>query len=91
MFEPSKRKMGKGKEKEKERENTQENGEETETVAPPPGKGMSLADLILRIVAAVSTMGSAVAVATTSRSSLPSLAGFIHFNSRQYQDFPTFT
>lgn len=72
----------------KEKENVDQESGEEET--PPPSKGLSLIDLIMRIVAAVSTMGSAIAVATTSQT-LPTVAAFIHFNSRQYQDFPTFT
>ncbi|XP_057769518.1 casparian strip membrane protein 1-like [Salvia miltiorrhiza] len=81
----------------KKKDNAQESGDEENGSAqeetpppPPPSRGMSLVDLILRIVAAVSTMGSAIAVATTSRS-IPSFDNFIHFTSRQYQDFPTFT
>lgn len=77
----------------KEKENVDQESGEEETPPPPPPpptKGLSLIDLIMRIVAAVSTMGSAIAVATTSQT-LPSVAAFIHFNSRQYQDFPTFT
>ncbi|KAG6396067.1 hypothetical protein SASPL_142205 [Salvia splendens] len=89
-----------------DKENAKENGdkengaqeEETQAPAPapapaPPSRGMSLVDFILRFVAAVSTMGSAIAVATTSRSlpSFDNFNNFIHFTSRQYQDFPTFT
>ncbi|KAL1538719.1 casparian strip membrane protein 1-like [Salvia divinorum] len=84
----------------KDKENAQNSGDkengaqEEEAPAPaPPSRGMSLVDFILRVVAAISTMGSAIAVATTSRSlpSLDSFNNFIHFTSRQYQDFPTFT
>ncbi|KAH6830397.1 hypothetical protein C2S53_007563 [Perilla frutescens var. hirtella] len=80
----------------KEKENAQETGEVSEEVAaetpPPPSKAISLIDFMMRIVAAVSTMGSAIAVATTTTQTLPStFTNFIRFNYRQYQDFPTFT
>ncbi|KAL1538386.1 casparian strip membrane protein 1-like [Salvia divinorum] len=74
-----------------DKEKAQENSaQEEQTPAPaPPSRGMSLIDFILRVVAAVSTMGSAIAVVKTSRSP-PSFDNFIHSTSRQYQDFPTF-
>ncbi|KAH6791168.1 hypothetical protein C2S51_006174 [Perilla frutescens var. frutescens] len=80
----------------KEKENAQETGEVGEEAAaetpPPPSKAISLIDFMMRIVAAVSTMGSAIAVATTTSQTLPStFTNFIRFNYRQYQDFPTFT
>ncbi|XP_042020229.1 casparian strip membrane protein 1-like [Salvia splendens] len=83
--------MAKDKEKAQENGDKENGAQEEEAPTPaPPSRGMSLVDFILRFVAAVSTMGSAIAVATTSRS-LPSFDNFIHFTSRQYQDFPTFT
>ncbi|KAL1538722.1 casparian strip membrane protein 1-like [Salvia divinorum] len=73
--------------KEKAKENS---AQEEETPAPaPPSRGMSLVDFILRVVAAISTMGSAIAVMKTSRSH-PSFDNSVHSTSRQYQDFPTF-
>ena len=87
--------MAKDKEKAQQKGDKENVEQEEETPAPaPPSRGMSLADFILRFVAAVSTMGSAIAVATTSRSlpaSFDNFNNFIHFASRQYQDFPTFT
>lgn len=84
--------MGKEKENDKESGEVNEEGA-AETSPPPPSRAISLIDFMMRIVAAVSTMGSAIAVATSTTSqTLPStFTNFIRFNSRQYQDFPTFT
>lgn len=52
-------------------------------------RGVSIFDLILRIVALVGTLGSAVAMGTTNET-LPFFSQFIQFQV-QYDDFTTFT
>ncbi|KAL3511107.1 hypothetical protein ACH5RR_030508 [Cinchona calisaya] len=52
-------------------------------------RGISIFDLILRIVAIVGTFGSAVAMGTTNQT-LPFFNQFIEFQA-QYDDFTTFT
>ena len=52
-------------------------------------RGLSIVDLILRIIAAIGTLGSAVAMGTTNET-LPLFTQFVQF-SAQYNDRPTFT
>ncbi|KAL3501437.1 hypothetical protein ACH5RR_035886 [Cinchona calisaya] len=52
-------------------------------------RGISIFDLILRIVAIVGTLGSAIAMGTTNQT-LPFFNQFIQFQA-QYNDFSTFT
>lgn len=51
-------------------------------------RGISIFDFILRIVALVGTLGSAVAMGTTNQT-LPFFNQFIQFQA-QYNDFDTF-
>ncbi|KAK6931251.1 Casparian strip membrane protein domain, partial [Dillenia turbinata] len=51
-------------------------------------RGISILDFILRIVAIVGTLGSAIAMGTTNET-LPFVTQFIRFNA-QYDDLPTF-
>ncbi|KAI3502495.1 hypothetical protein L1887_30591 [Cichorium endivia] len=51
-------------------------------------KGISLMDLILRIVGVVGTLGSSIAMGTTEQT-LPFFTRFVRFNA-QYDDFPSF-
>ncbi|KAI9111394.1 hypothetical protein K1719_017084 [Acacia pycnantha] len=51
-------------------------------------RGLSIMDLILRIIAIAATFGSAVAMAT-SHERLPFLTQFVHFRAK-FDDFPTF-
>lgn len=62
--------------------------ESQEEIISPPSKGLSLIDFVLRLVGAVSTLGSTIAMATTGQS-LPTFSQFIRFRAH-YQDFPTF-
>ena len=52
-------------------------------------RGLSIVDLILRIIAAIGTLGSAVEMGTTNET-LPFFTQFVQF-SAQYNDLPTFT
>lgn len=52
-------------------------------------RGISIVDLILRIVAIVGTLGSAVAMGTTNQT-LPISTQFFQFQA-QYDDFSTLT
>lgn len=52
-------------------------------------KGVSIMDLVLRAVAIVATLASAVAMGTTNET-LPFFNQFIQFRAR-YNDLPTFT
>ncbi|KAL8044104.1 hypothetical protein ABFX02_08G024800 [Erythranthe guttata] len=66
--------------------------EVSEEDAPPktaPSKGLSIVDFVMRIVAAIATLGSTIAVGTTNQT-LPMFTQFIRFKAR-YQDLPTFT
>ncbi|KAF8021447.1 hypothetical protein BT93_G1781 [Corymbia citriodora subsp. variegata] len=59
----------------------------------PPAQGlkkwMSMVDFALRIVAAIGTLGSAIAMATTNET-LPFFTQFLQFRA-QYNDLPSFT
>lgn len=52
-------------------------------------RGLSIMDLVLRIIAAVGTLASAVAMGTTNQT-LPFFTQFLQFTA-QYNDIPTFT
>ncbi|KAK6922007.1 Casparian strip membrane protein domain [Dillenia turbinata] len=52
-------------------------------------RGISILDFILRIIAIVGTLGSAIAMGTTDET-LPFVTQFIRFRAR-YNDLPTFT
>lgn len=52
-------------------------------------RGVAILDFILRLVAIVATLASAVAMGTTNET-LPFFTQFIRFRA-QYEDFPTFT
>lgn len=52
-------------------------------------RGVSILDLILRIVAIIGTLGSAVAMGTTNQT-LPFVTQFNQFRA-EYNDIPTFT
>ncbi|XP_042497918.1 casparian strip membrane protein 3-like [Macadamia integrifolia] len=52
-------------------------------------KGVSILDFILRIVAIIGTLASAIAMGTTNQT-LPFFTQFIQFKA-QYSDLPTFT
>lgn len=64
-------------------------GGEASKLSPPPGmnRGISILDLILRIVAVGGTLGSAVGMATSDEQ-LPFFTRFLIF-SAEYDDFPT--
>lgn len=53
-----------------------------------PNRGISKLDFIMRIVAAIGTLGSAVAMGTTNES-IPFFTRFIRFRA-EYDDLPTF-
>ncbi|KAK6129264.1 hypothetical protein DH2020_036973 [Rehmannia glutinosa] len=74
------------------KENAQETGEVTEENAPetpPPNKAISKIDFAMRIVAAISTLGSAIAMGTTNQV-LPFFTHFVRFKAQNH-GFPTFT
>ncbi|GMY13719.1 casparian strip membrane protein 3 [Fagus crenata] len=52
-------------------------------------KGVSVLDFILRLVAVLGTLGSAIAMGTTNET-LPFVTRFIRFRA-EYNDFPVFT
>lgn len=51
-------------------------------------RGISVMCLILRIIGAVGTLGSSIAMGTTEQT-LPFFTRFVRFNA-QYDDFPSF-
>ncbi|KAJ8434266.1 hypothetical protein Cgig2_010476 [Carnegiea gigantea] len=57
--------------------------------APAVNRGISILDFIFRVVAALATLGSAIAMGTTSET-LPFFTQFMRFRA-QYDDLPTFT
>lgn len=73
----------------KDAEEAGEVSTEEETPKAAPSRGMPILDLILRLIAAIGTLGSAIAVGTTN-DTLPMFARFMHFRAK-YQDLPTFT
>ncbi|KAL3629389.1 hypothetical protein CASFOL_026611 [Castilleja foliolosa] len=67
-------------------------GEVSENNAPknsPPNKGITKVDFVMRLVAAISTLGSTIAVGTINRT-IPFLAQFVHLKYRS-RELPTFT
>ncbi|KAH0697621.1 hypothetical protein KY285_014889 [Solanum tuberosum] len=56
---------------------------------PKGNRGISFLDFIMRIVAILGTLGSAIAMGTTNES-LPSFEQFIRFKA-EYKNLPTFT
>ncbi|KAJ1700193.1 hypothetical protein LUZ63_008705 [Rhynchospora breviuscula] len=58
-------------------------------VAPGLNRGISIIDLVLRLVALVGTLGSAIAMGTTNET-LPFFTQFIQFRA-EYNDLPSFT
>ncbi|KAG5624237.1 hypothetical protein H5410_009455 [Solanum commersonii] len=56
---------------------------------PKGNRGISFLDFIMRIVAILGTLGSAIAMGTTNET-LPSFEQFIRFKA-EYKDLPTFT
>lgn len=52
-------------------------------------RGASILDLILRLLALVGTLGSAIAMGTTNET-LPFFTQFVQFKA-EYNDLPTFT
>lgn len=65
--------------------------EESESSTPKAGmnRGISKLDFIMRTVAAIGTLGSAIAMGTTNKT-LPFFTQFIRFRA-EYNDLPTFT
>lgn len=63
---------------------------EAPKVSPPlrNNRGISILDLIFRVIALGATLGSSVAMAT-SEQQLPFFTRFLKFDA-QYDDFPTF-
>ncbi|KAJ4972841.1 hypothetical protein NE237_006015 [Protea cynaroides] len=59
------------------------------TANPAVNKGVSILDFILRIVAVIGTLASAIAMGTTNET-LPFFTQFIQFRA-QYSDLPSFT
>jgi len=57
--------------------------------AAAANRGMSILDFIFRVVAALATLGSAIAMGTTNET-LPFFTQFIRFRA-QYDDLPMFT
>ncbi|KAJ4960951.1 hypothetical protein NE237_020861 [Protea cynaroides] len=66
-----------------------EHGEASTGSSPGINKGISILDFILRIVAVIGTLASAIAMGTTNET-LPFFTQFIQFRA-QYSDLPTFT
>ncbi|KAK4712436.1 hypothetical protein R3W88_006949 [Solanum pinnatisectum] len=66
-----------------------EAGDDSKDSKPKGNRGISFLDFIMRIVAILGTLGSAIAMGTTNES-LPSFEQFIRFKA-EYKDLPTFT
>ncbi|XP_057481853.1 casparian strip membrane protein 3-like [Actinidia eriantha] len=66
-------------------------GDAPKSSTPKSGvnRGVSILDFILRLIAIMATLGSAIAMGTTNET-LPFFTQFIRFRAR-YDDFPTFT
>ncbi|GJY19513.1 casparian strip membrane protein 1 [Tanacetum coccineum] len=58
-------------------------------VAPPANRGIAILDFILRIIAIVGTLASAIAMATTNQT-LPFFSQFVRFRAK-FNDLPSFT
>lgn len=70
-------------------ETDEEQEPESSTTEAKPKRGMSFVDFILRIVAAVGTLGSAIAMRNTN-GSLSSFKQLFLYRAK-YDDLPTFT
>ncbi|KAL3378715.1 hypothetical protein AABB24_004571 [Solanum stoloniferum] len=66
-----------------------EAGDDSKDSKPKGNRGISFLDFIMRIVAILGTLGSAIAMGTTNES-LPSFEQFIRFKA-EYKNLPTFT
>ncbi|TMW84137.1 casparian strip membrane protein 3-like [Solanum lycopersicum] len=66
-----------------------EAGDDSKDSKPKGNRGISFLDFIMRIVAILGTLGSAIAMGTTNET-LPSFEQFIRFKA-EYKDLPTFT
>lgn len=66
-------------------------GEGSKVPVPGAGvnRGISILDVILRLIAFIGTLGSAIAMGTTDET-LPFFTQFIQFRA-EYDDLPTFT
>jgi hypothetical protein len=64
-------------------------GEASSTPQRVINRGLSIMDLVLRIIAVVGTLAGAVTVGTTDET-LPFFTQFLQFTA-QYNDIPTFT
>jgi hypothetical protein len=72
--------------------NAEEHGETSNSKAPLSrgvSRGVSVVDLVLRVIAVVGTLASAIAMGTTNQA-LPSFTQFIRFKT-QYSDFLALT
>lgn len=67
-----------------------EAGDDSKDSKPNGNRGISFLDFIMRIVAILGTLGSAIAMGLTSNENLPSFEQFIRFKA-EYKDLPTFT
>ncbi|CAN4079395.1 unnamed protein product [Withania somnifera] len=66
-----------------------EAGEDSKDSKPKGNRGISFLDFIMRFVAILATLGSAIAMGT-SNENLPSFKEFIRYKA-EYKDLPTFT
>lgn len=66
-----------------------EAGDDSNDPKPKGNRGISFLDFIMRIFAILGTLGSAIAMGTSTEN-LPSFEQFIRFKA-QYKDLPTFT
>ncbi|KAH0771532.1 hypothetical protein KY290_015513 [Solanum tuberosum] len=66
-----------------------EAGDDSKDSKPKGNRGISFLDFIMRIVAILGTLGSAIAMGTTNET-LPSFEQFIRFKA-EYKNLPTFT
>uniref|UniRef100_A0ACD5ZUU4 Uncharacterized protein n=1 Tax=Avena sativa TaxID=4498 RepID=A0ACD5ZUU4_AVESA len=70
--------------------NSEEHGETSKApLGRGLGRGVSILDLVLRVIAVVGTLASAISMGTTDQT-LPFFTQFIRFKAR-YSDFPTLT
>ncbi|XP_055806287.1 casparian strip membrane protein 3-like [Solanum dulcamara] len=67
-----------------------EAGDDSKDSKPNGNRGISFLDFLMRIVAILGTLGSAIAMGLTSNENLPSFEQFIRFKA-EYKDLPTFT
>ena len=66
-------------------------GDDSKGLTPRSGanKGVSVLDFILRLIATIATLASAIAMGTTNET-LPFFTQFIRFRAK-FDDLPTFT